>query len=201
MTVSGYVLEEAGQVGGYVFLGRVRPPGEDFLFELVLTDLIARSARGWQRLLTFLADHGSMALEVKWFGGLDDPLVHLFREQAVSTRVLFHWMIRLLDVPAALAGRGFPRGLSAALHLEVEDPLFAENAGRWVVEVKGGEARVERGGEGHLRCDVRALATLYSGHRSASTLATLGVLQGTPEALELADALFAGHPPSMPDMY
>jgi predicted acetyltransferase len=201
MTTTGYVLEEGGQPAGYAFVGRVRRPDDPLRFDLVLTDLIARSEAGWRRLFTFLADHASMVRDVVWFGGPNDPLVHLFREQTVSTQVPFHWMIRVLDVASALSARGYPRGLSATLHLEVEDAVLPEQAGRWVLEVAGGEARVRRGGEGHLKCDARVLATLYTGHRTATALASVGQLRATPEALEVAEALFAGPAPAMPDMY
>ncbi|MCI0572821.1 MAG: GNAT family N-acetyltransferase [Myxococcaceae bacterium] len=201
MAASGYVLEEGGRLTGYVFLARVRPPGSTFNFDLVLTDWAARSPNGWRRLLTFLADHGSLVRDIVWYGGPADPLVQLFDEQTVSTQVLYQWMLRVLDVEAALTARGYPRGMTASLHLEVEDALLPENAGRWVLEVSGGEARVRRGGEGALRCDARALACLYSGHRTASALAAVGVLQGTPDALVSAEALFAGPAPHMPDMY
>ena len=201
MTATGYVLEEGGQPTGYAFVARVKRPDDPLRFDLVLTDLIARSAAGWKRLLTFLADHASMVRDVVWFGGPNDPLVHLFREQTVSTQVQSHWMLRVLDVASALSSRGYPRGLSATLHLEVEDPLLPEQAGRWVLEVSGGEAQVRRGGEGHLKCDARALAPLYAGHRTATALASVGALQATSEALEVAEALFAGPAPAMPDMY
>jgi predicted acetyltransferase len=201
MTATGYVLEEGGQPTGYTFVGRVRRPDDPLRFDLVLTDLIARSEAGWRRLLTFLADHASMARDVVWYGGPSDPLLHLFREESVSTRVLFHWMLRVLDVASALTARGYPRGLSATLHLEVEDAVLPDQAGRWVLEVSGGEARVRRGGEGHLRCDARVLATLYAGHRTATALAAVGALRATPEALEVAEALFAGPAPAMADMY
>lgn len=199
---TGYVLEEAGQPSGYVFLTKVARQDNPFFYDLHLSDLCARTEAGWRRLLSFLGGYASMARDMVWTGGTNEPLLQLLREQsAVSTHVLFHWMLRVLDVPAALSARGYPRGLSGTLHLEVEDALLPENAGRWVLEVSGGEAHVQRGGEGHLRCDARALAVLYSGLRSAPMLASVGSLHGSPEALEMAEVLFSGPQPSKPDMY
>lgn len=200
-TAHGYVvMDEAGEPEGYTFLARVMKPS--FKHDLLLTDLIARSPRGWRRLLTFLRDHGSLAQEVVWFGGADEPLLLPLREQTLAARVYNWWMLRLLDVPAALEARGYPLGLSATLHLEVtEDALFPDNAGRWVLEVSGGEGRVRRGGDGDVRGDVRALASLYSGYRSAVDLAGLGVVSATMRGQETAEAIFGGRAPSMRDQF
>ena len=62
-------------------------------------------------------------------GGPMDPLLLLMREQDYQVKLLFHWMLRVLDVPAALEARGYPAGVSGTLHLEVEDELFPENRG------------------------------------------------------------------------
>ncbi len=142
-----------------------------------------------------------MASEFSWFTAPDHPLQLLLPEQSIRVRVENVWMLRILDVPGAMQARGWPKGIRGELHLELEDELFAENAGRWMLEISGGEARVRRGGEGQLRCHVRALASLYSAHRSASELASVGFVSGTDDAVEVADALFAARAPSMPDMF
>lgn len=199
---TGYGVEEQGRLAGYTFVVQTRRPDMPLGYNLLLTDLVARTPAAALRLLTFLGDYASMAEHLSWYGGAQEPLLLLWREQsAVSTHLHMHWMLRVVDVAAALAGRGWPRGLSATLHLEVEDPLLPENSGRHVLEVSGGEGRVRPGGEGHLRCDARSLASLYSGYRTATDMARVGLLQGTGAALELADALFAGPMPCMPDMF
>ena len=148
-----------------------------------------------------LADDASMASEFSWFTAPDHPLQLLLPEQSIRVRVENVWMLRILDVAAALQARGWPAGLRGELHLEIEDELLPENAGRWVLEVADGQARVRRGGEGHLRGHIRALASLYSGHRSASELASVGWVTGSSASINTADALFAARMPSMPDMF
>jgi predicted acetyltransferase len=57
--------------------------------------------------------------------------------------------------------------------------------------VDGGQPSVERvTGEADLTLPVAALASLYSGFRSATELSRAGRLEGAPEALRRADALF-----------
>lgn len=198
-TAHGYVVGTPGEVVGYVFLSRLPKPSMNI--DVRVLDMNARDAAGWRRLLAVLRDHDSLAEDVIWTGGFDDVRLQLLEEQRLTSRVLHAWMLRILDVRAALEARGYPRGLRQTLHLEVTDALLPENAGRFVLEVDGGEARVQAGGEGALRCDIRSLATIFSGFRSARALSEVGAVEAAPEALEAAGEIFAGAPPSTPDMY
>lgn len=196
----GYLVEGGSGVEGYLYLSRRAQP-HGFHQELSLTDFVALTPAAGRRLLSFIGDHRSLATEVVWRGGPADPLLFLLREQTYQVKSLYQWMLRLLDVPAALQARGYPAGLSAALHFEVEDDLFPENQGRFVLEVEGGEARVRRGGEGRMRLHVRALAALYTGFLSPEALRLAGVLEADEASLHTAATVFAGPPPAMPDMY
>jgi predicted acetyltransferase len=198
-TAYGYLVEEAGRVEGYLYLTRRRQA--DITQELALTDLVALTPRAARRLLSFLGDHRSLARDVLWHGSPQDPLLMLFDEQAYRVKLLFHWMLRVLDVTGALGARGYPAGLKGSLHLEVEDALLPHNSGRFLLEVEEGRARVRAGGEGRLHLDVRALAPLYSGHLAPHALQALGMLDGDEASLALAAALFAGPAPGMPDMF
>jgi predicted acetyltransferase len=113
----------------------------------------------------------------------------------------FHWMVRVLDVAAALEARGWPAGAAGTLHLEVEDDLFPENGGRFVLEVSDGVARVRRGGEGRMRLHVRALAPLYTGFYRAEGLRAAGALEADDASVQTAMQLFSGPQPSMRDMF
>ncbi|MFE8601797.1 GNAT family N-acetyltransferase [Archangium violaceum] len=199
-TAYGYLVEGRAGIEGYVYLTR-RVVSQGLLQELNLTDIVALTPAAGRRLLSFLGDHRSMAQEVVWRGGPADPLLFQLREQTYEVKHLLHWMLRLLDVPAALQARGYPAGLSGALHLEVEDDLFPENHGRFVLEVENGEAEVRRGGDGDVKLHVRALAPLYSGFLSPAALQGAGALEADESSLRTAAAIFAGPPPAMPDMY
>jgi predicted acetyltransferase len=199
-TAYGYLVEGSAGVEGYLYLTRrLQPHG--LQQELNLTDLVALTPAAGRRLLSFIGDHRSLAREVVWRGGPADPLLFLLREQTYEVKHLFHWMLRLLDVPAALQARGYPAGVSGELHLEVDDDLFPENRGRFVLEVEDGEAEVHRGGDGDVKLHVRALAPLYSGFLSPAALQLAGALEAPEDSLRTASVLFSGPPPAMPDMY
>jgi predicted acetyltransferase len=199
-TAYGYLVEGSAGVEGYLYLTRRLLP-RDLKQELNLTDLVALTPAAGRRLLRFIGDHRSLATEVVWRGGPVDPILFLLREQTYQLKHLFHWMLRVLDVRTALQARGYPAGLSGALHLEVDDDLFPENRGRFVLEVEGGEAEVRPGGDGDIRLHVRTLAALYSGFLSPHALQLAGALEADETSLRTATALFSGPPPAMPDMF
>jgi len=196
---TGYVVERDGALEGYCYVARRQKPGGRQ--ELEVADLAAETPQAATRLLSFLGDHRSLADEAIWHGGPDDPLLLLVREPRYRLEIEDVWMLRLLDVKRAFEGRGFPAGLSATLELEVYDEVLPANRGRWLVEIRGGEARARPGGDGRLKAHVRGLASLYAGHRSAEALALTGLLEGEAGVLEEATAAFAGPHPSMSDFF
>lgn len=198
-TAHGYLVEGGSGVEGYVYL--VRKPLAGWKQELIASDIVAQTPAAARRLLSFLGDHRSLATEASWFGGTDDPLLMLLREQTYSVKLDMHWMVRVLDVAKALEARGWPVGLSGALHLEVEDDLLPENRGRYVLEVSDGVARVRQGGEGRMRLHVRGLAPLYTGFHSAEALRAMGALEADDASVRSAMALFSGPQPTIRDMF
>lgn len=196
----GYVVGERDRVDGFVFYSLAALPGLAKKQELRISGWGATSLAAWRRLCGLLADHASMVCEIAWHGGLDDPLLMLAREAALQVRARDFWMLRVLDVRSALATRGYNTALRASLHLQLNDRSLPENSGAYVLHVGDGRAAVEPGGRGELQCDERGLAALYSGHRSARALQRLGMLDGPPACLQLADVLFCGTA-SLPDQF
>lgn len=198
-TANGYLVEGASGVEGYLFV--VRKPLTGWKQELFLSDVAATTPAAARRILSFLGDHRSLVGEAVWYGGADDPLLLHLREQSYTVKLDMHWMVRVLDVAKALEARGWPAGLSGTLHLEVEDDLFPENRGRFVLEVADGAARVRKGGDGSLRLDVRGLSPLYTGYQSADALRMAGKLEADDATVRAAVALFSGPQPTIRDMF
>jgi predicted acetyltransferase len=198
-TAYGFLVEGARGVEGYAWLVRRRKV--DLIQEIFLTDIVASTPAAGRRLLNFLGDHRSLAREVVWTGGPADPLLMLLREQTYQVKLLFHWMVRVLDVRGALEARGYPAGTSGTLELQVEDDLFPENRGNFTLEVSGGAGRVQRGGRGLMRLDVRALAPLYTGFLSPEALRSVGALVADEASMQVAATLFSGAAPALPDMF
>jgi predicted acetyltransferase len=198
----GFVIEGEGRkagLDGYVYLYEKRLAS--YRYDLRITDIVARSPRAVRRLLTFLADHTTMGDTVSWYTGPAGRLVQALPEVGYSITLHEHWMLRIVDVPSALAARGYPEGIEMDLHFAITDDLIPSNAGRFVLEVANGEGRVRRGGRGRIRLDIRGLSPLYSGHLAPISLEAAGLIEGPAAELSRAAAVFAGPAPWMPDMF
>jgi predicted acetyltransferase len=174
-------------------------------YSLQLSDLVAASPAAGRRLLTFFAQHRTMADAVIYNGNIDDPFLKLLSERGYQAKLGDHWMLRIVDVGAALSRRGYSSSLSTELHLDIEDDVIVSNNGRYVLQIDQGRPTVHTGGQGDLRLDIRGLAALYSGHQSPYDLLITGQLHlaphiKTPDAmLERLATTFAGPAPSMTD--
>jgi predicted acetyltransferase len=102
--------------------------------------------------------------------------------------------LRIDDVPAALSGRAY--AADGLLRLEVDGQAYE-------LRVEGGAARCLPGvGPAALRLDQSSLGSLYLGGVSWALLAKAGRVVGDPDALALADRLFASpHAPWCPEVY
>lgn len=192
----GWLVEEQGVVQGYVYL---RQKANGLSYELAVTDLCAATRPALRRLLTFLADHRSLGERVVWHASPSDPFVTELPERGAEIRMAHHWMLRIVDPIAALALRGYPLGSRGELELELRDELLGDRRLRLAVE--DGAARVEPGGSGALRLDVKGLAALYSGFATPASLRLGGLADGDQASLERAASLFALPMPTMPDMF
>jgi predicted acetyltransferase len=130
---------------------------------------------------------------IAYYRPTDDPIeVTLVDGHAARSDADDELWLRLVDVPAALAGRAY--GVAAPVVIEVADALLPANSGRYRVGPHGTEPTSEPAA---LAMDVEALAMLYLGTWRASTLAAIGrVTVVDPAALTAADRLFAVDQPA-----
>jgi predicted acetyltransferase len=186
-------------IEGYVVLSKTLREASKADFACL--DVATLTPAAGRRILSLFADHKSLANEFTWYGGPDDPLLYLLREQEPEMEAQTFWMLRLLDVPRALEARGYAPGRAGELHLKIDDPLFPENDGPWILTVEDGRGRVVPGGRGSFRTTIRGMAPLYSGFLRAGVLAAIGWVEAPESELRAAEALFDGPAPWLPDMY
>jgi len=112
---------------------------------------------------------------------------------------------RIVDAPMALAQRGYHTNAELVFKLDGDD-LAPWNNGTWCLQTSADDATdsqvtpVTKTPE--LTLSIKTLTGLFSGMYGAQTLANWGMLQGEPEAIAKADALFATrHKPHCPDHY
>lgn len=168
---------------------------------LVVTDMCALTPEAGRRLWTLLADHRTMVEKVKWSGAPNDGLAFLLPEQKYKADWAIDLMLRIVDVAAALAARGYSPGVAAELHFDVRDDLLPWNNDRFTLEIAGGRGSVRQGGPGRIRLHARGLAALYSGSMTPHELRLAGALDGPDADLAVASLTFAGPRPWTPDMF
>ena len=195
----GYVFERDGVVEGYVFCANIKKDGHTRRFELGLTDFVAMTAQGGRGLLGFLAGFRSVVNGIEWFGAPVDPTMLLLREESAHVVSRTEWMLRLVNVEAALTARGYPPNVAGTVHLDVADDVLSQNRGPIVLDVADGGATVRKGGSGDIKVDVRSLAAVYTGFLSPFALRTIGEIEGGDLELATLGTLFAGPAPWMPD--
>ena len=149
----------------------------------------------------FFAQHQLQLDELYWQGSRVDPRLMILPEQAAKIHLQRSWMLRILNLEAALTQRGYPRHLETELHLQVTDPLFPVNSDRFCLQVSHGQAQVQRGGSGALSLTIAAMAPLFSGFLTPQQLQHLGYLTGDDRTLTIAHQLFTGANPWMLDFF
>lgn len=196
-----------GEADGYVlYRGPQRGPGREAApdQELDVLELVALTPDGYRGLITYLARH-DLVRRLHWSGPPDDPLRSLITDPAaVHVEAQPSFMLRLVDVPRALAARGYLPGPPTRLIVQVRDAVAPWNDGSWALTVEDGAARVVRtSADPHLSLDVATLAALYNGFLSPRHACLTGLVRVADHAaLDAASRLFAvTTPPFCPDYF
>lgn len=195
---------------GYI---AISPPHER---RLVITDMCIPTRRSARLAINLLTGFRTQVDEIQWFGGSDDPLALLAGDSGTRIIGREEWLLRIVNVEDALRDRGYAAGAAGSLTLNITDPLFSGNNGRFRLSVSHGRAEVTRlsRAEGPLEegssetvpetgitLSVSALASLYSGHAGADRLRQVGLLGGDDASVTTAARLFTGSAPWMPDRF
>jgi predicted acetyltransferase len=181
-----------GKAEGYVVLN-VPSGGRMADRTLTVQWLAALTAPAHRALLDLVLSHDLVG-NIRWVMPPDEPFIDLVQDPTQIEMVrltAYGLMLRVVDFQAAVAAR--PTYGEGKLTLRIEDRDCPWNAADWSVTADGGRLFAEPTSEAPmLSVSARALAQLYNGFRSPSTLALAGRLDvRDPAALPVADALFA----------
>lgn len=193
--------------------GPDRPPagyllGTKDTCRLDVHDLVAADVDVARALLRSLGSWSGLVDRVR-LRLIDDLPALLIGELASQHTVSVNpFLLRIVDLPAAVSARGWPAARQLrdglAVELELADPHAPWQSGRHRLVVDSGTVRCEppgagvppdgvRGdgvrGDGPVRLGPRALAAWYAGALGTRQLARAGLLAGPPEGLAVLDAL------------
>jgi predicted acetyltransferase len=164
-------------------------------------ELFALDRDAYAGLCSLLSNLDSQAERLEWDLPPDARLDLLVPEQhGLELAWRPQGMLRIVDLAAAVAGRGAP-GLSGAVRLRLQDEQAPWNRGPfdlvWTegrAEVRPASGTVEPGAEAAM--DQRTFAQIYAGTLTPAAAAGLGRAEVGPRALSvLAAAYVTGRPP------
>ena len=165
--------------------------------ELFVERVHAVTPEALRALWSVIASHSSVARTVTALTAPNDPFWWLTAERDATISKRAMWMLRVVDAPAAIAARGFPPAVAAAVPLEINDSARPANSGSWQLEVADGKGTLTTvaspgtGGAAPLSLGARGLAALYAG-TPVATLRLAGLAAGGgPDADAALDAAFA----------
>jgi len=195
-----YAVRENGRVTGYVVY-RLERSKDDWRATLACRDLMWTTPDAARTLLALGAMHRSTGLRLTWIGPATEPLSDLLTEDHANVDFRFRWMLRLLDVPAAIEARGYPPHVQATVTIAVHDPLLPENAGPWRIEVSDGRAKVVPGGAANATADASTWASIWSGLHPAADAVRIGGLEADADAIGALRSIFGGPVPWLADFF
>lgn len=188
-------LNASGEATGYVAYrtSEERHESEGPPQVLQVVDLAWLDLESLAGLWGYLRSH-DLVWEVRMRAvmGADDPIPAMLLEpRALRTKVGDGIWMRIVDVATGLASR--PYSADGSLTIHVHDDLLEWNHGTWTLTVENGAAKVTRTDDApDLAMPVATLATLVSGHRTATASRLAGKLTAASErAVRLADGMFA----------
>lgn len=194
-------LDESDAVCGYASWERGQGFGEDAV--IAVSDLLASSADGYRALLAAIGSFASVTARTTFRTSGADP-VRLFLPTSHWRRTsTLPYMIKILDLPAAVGLRRYPPGLATDLGFRLTGDVLEENNAAYRISVRGGQAECVRNDADPDRVlTPHGLALLYAGAQSSANLRAMGHLSGgtLDEDLDL-DAAFGGHQAHIRDFY
>jgi predicted acetyltransferase len=186
------IYERDGAVRGYVrYRIKSEWTGIAHNSTLIINELLAMDPIAERELWRYCFGVDLIArIQYRW-GPPSHPLLLMVTEpRRLQLRVGDAIWLRIVDVPAALAPRGY--AADGSLVIDVADEFLPDAAGRWRLTVQGGQATVEPTTDSaDMALDTTDLAAAYLGTFSFSELARANRTEElTPGARRRADELF-----------
>jgi predicted acetyltransferase len=198
----GTVMTSEAVPDGYAAFRQESMPDE-WGYRLICTHLVAHTREAGLALLSYFRRFKGVGQDLEWHGSPTEPLALLLAEQSLTPVWVFRNMSRILDVPTALESRGYPSDASGAATFSVEDDLFPDNQGPFLLEAEGGRVQVSRAPEGAAAkpLPIGVLSSLFTSYVTPAQAARVGLVDPEHPALPLLGRLFAGPAPWTPDFF
>jgi predicted acetyltransferase len=195
-----YGVWGGGGLMGYLAYTQI-PDARSWGYSIRVDDFVAQDRPTAVALWRFIGGHSMQVERVTSHLATLPVLSHLLDEQDGLAELENHWMHRIVDVSGAVAARGYPTGLDAAVDVFVSDPLEPDTPRAWTISVHHGRGAAEpaTATDAAVRLDIGALSALAIGGATATQLRTVGRLAGPDDAVARLDAILGAPTPTITD--
>jgi len=161
--------------------------------DLLVERLTAAGPETTRALWAVVGSGASVVRRISTYLPAHDPIHWIFDGLADLDVQEDRWMLRLLDARAAVAGRGFPAGLTADVPLTLVDPWLDGCAGSFRLRVRDGSGDLTSavGSSDAVILGPNGLAALYAGTPMPTLRGSGLAAGGSAEGDALLDAAFA----------
>jgi predicted acetyltransferase len=195
--------EEDGEVRGFARYEWAMNWGDDGKpVVLRVQDLVAETPGAYTALWKLVLGTDLVTVVEASNRPIDEPLYHMLADpRRLKQRLHDSLWIRLVDVPKALEGRRYTR--EGTITMAIHDDFCEWVGGKYTLETGAEGGRCTRTtGPADITLHARDLGAVYLGGTRLATLAAAGRVNGSPEAIALADAMFAWEPlPCCPEIF
>ena len=201
---AGVHYDEEGKADGYIIY-TLRANKVDHATrgqEIIIRDMAWLSIDGYRSMWEWLKRHDLVGRVSYQTAAVDDPAVELFAEPRLLHGVDHEGIwLRVVDATSALGDRAYSSEGEITIGL-TDDPLTPWNNRSIRLEASPEGAHVTSSKSADLQTSAKALASLYSGFRTARQLRAWGLIEGEDHVIDTADRLFASsHAPHCPDHF
>jgi predicted acetyltransferase len=185
------LYEDAGGIQGTLTYRRIGRPFGPAPQRIIINALMAATADAHRALWRYAASIDLVGEIEAWNRPADDPLAWLLEDRRkLRQTVRDSLWIRVMDVPAALAGRRY--ALAGKLVLKIEDAHCSWNDGTFALDGgPDGATCVATRAAPDVTLPIETLGALFLGGNSAHVLARAGRLAGDDAAVARMHAMFA----------
>jgi predicted acetyltransferase len=169
-----------------------------FGFGLKCSMFVAEDDRALRALIAYARGYRGLGRWLGWSGPPNDPMTMLVGVQAVEVADRYRWMLRVLDVRAALEGRGYPP-IDAEATFAIDDPRYEENTGVWRLQLSAGEPKVEQPPSHDRRpVSISTFSSMFTGYLRPVEAAHIGYLDRDDPAVGALGEMLSGPDPWCP---
>lgn len=159
------------------------------IFEI--SELVYTTTNGMNLLYQFIANHDSMAEEVKMTVPENDLIPYIIEDPMFEQELEPYFMARIVDVPNFLMQYLFT-SFEGNVHIQLVDEFLPGNSGTYNIRNEKGQASITKTNTNHtdeIECSVQQFAAICLGFKRPTDLYSYGLIKGKKTSMKQLDKM------------